>query len=239
MRIFITFLLVLISAPLFALDRCEEYRIDVRIQHTLQFGLSFPWANGLGQLQQESNCRANSTAFDLGQGIAQFMPKTAQYINSLMGEALNPYNPQQAIRMQAFYMSRIHRLENFALDKLATKTVTQVQKVDKEKGFIVWFLGFFKKEPDQIQITTSHTINNYLFIDYQIYNGGAGNLKNEYKRAGAIDWQKMKDQCQRKKIKLKSGQILDFCQVNYDYSVKVNKYGKQYGEVENMDWRFW
>ena len=41
------------------------------------------------------------------------MPKTAQYIKSLIGEALDPYNPRQAIRMQAFYMHRIHTKENW------------------------------------------------------------------------------------------------------------------------------
>jgi hypothetical protein len=34
--------------------------------------------------------------------------------------------------------------------------------------------------------------------------------------------------CQRKKITLKSGSILDFCVVNYDYSKKIEKYGLAY-----------
>jgi len=61
----------------------------------------------------------------------------------------------------------------------------------------------------------------WLWLTYQAYNGGWGNLKKEYQRAGVSDWALMKSQCQRKKVTLKSGQVLDFCEVNYDYSRKV------------------
>ena len=94
-------------------DRCVRYVQDVRVQHHYYFGLGFPYWYGVGQLKAESACRAGVTAFDAGMGIAQMMPKTAQHINSLMGEALDPYNPRQAIRMQAFYMHRIHTSENW------------------------------------------------------------------------------------------------------------------------------
>jgi len=163
-------------------DRCVQWVQPVRTEHTKYFGLQFPYWYGVGQLKTESACRTDITAFDAGQGIAQMMPKTSQWIQSLMGEALDPYNPKQAIRMQAFYMHRIHTKENW---------------VEK------------------------------LWVSYQIYNGGRGTLYAEYERAIAIDWDLMKAQCRRKKIQLKSG-ILDLCQVNYDYSKKIEKYGNQY-----------
>jgi len=48
----------------------------------------------------------------------------------------------------------------------------------------------------------------------------------------------MKEQCRRKTITLKNGSKLDFCEVNYDYSVKVYKYGKVYRQgVDKM--KFW
>lgn len=106
-------ILLLVAVPAHALDRCEAHIKDVRVEHTKYFGIQFPYWYGIGQLKAESACRTNITAFDAGQGIAQFMPKTAQYIQSLIGEALDPYNPRQAIRMQAFYMNRIHRKENW------------------------------------------------------------------------------------------------------------------------------
>ena len=94
-------------------DRCEMLVQDVRVEHTRYFGIQFPWHYSVAQLSQESACRANITSFDGGAGLAQMMPKTSQYIQSLMGEKLNPYNARDAIRMQAFYMYRIHTKENW------------------------------------------------------------------------------------------------------------------------------
>lgn len=188
---------LLFPVNVLSLDRCNEYRQDERIQHTKYFGLGFPYWYGVAQLQQESCCRAGVTAFDAGMGISQFMPKTAQYINSLMGENLNPYNPEEAIKMQAFYMYRIHKNENF----IKTKN---------------------------------------LWADYQIYNGGGGNLKKEYIRAGKIpDWDLMKAKCTRGKVLLKNGTYLYFCDVNYSYSLQVYKYGKIYKIGSDGNWYFW
>jgi len=175
-------LILVFSTPASALDRCATLVKDVRVEHTKYFGLTFPYHYGVGQLKAESACRTTATAFDGGQGPAQFMPKTTQYVQSLMGEKLNPYNSKQAIRMQAFYMYRIHTVENWT---------------DK------------------------------LWISYQIYNGGKGTLYKEFQRAGLLDWDLMKMSCTRKKIQMKWG-VLDLCEVNYDYSKKVEKYGNQY-----------
>jgi hypothetical protein len=173
-------------------DRCSQWIQAVRTEHTKYFGFQFPYWYGVGKIRVESACRADAGAFDGGQGLEQIMPKTAQYLASLMGEALDPYNPKQAIRAAAFYMYRIHTLENWS-----------------EK----------------------------LWIDYQIYNGGAKTLKAEYERADYLDWDLMKAQCKRKKIQLKSG-ILDLCEVNYSYSKKVEKYGNLYRRgVDGME--FW
>jgi hypothetical protein len=175
-----------------AADRCINYIQPVRVQHIKYFGLQYPYWYGVGQLKQESCCRATVTAFDAGQGIAQFMPKTSQYIQSLMGETLNPYNPNHAIKMQAYYMSLIHQKENW---------------------------------------------NVALWLDYQIYNGGRKQLFNEFLKAKIVNWNAMKAQCQRKKIKMKWG-VLDLCEVNYDYSQKVYKYGNQYRRGAD-EMRYW
>lgn len=114
MRIlFALFFIFIIAYPVQALDRCVSLVKDVRIEHIKYFGLQSPYWYGVGQLKQESACRITVTAFDAGQGVAQFMPKTEQYIESLMGEKLDPYNPKHAVRMQAFYMHRIHTKENW------------------------------------------------------------------------------------------------------------------------------
>lgn len=191
--ILILFIMIILSAPSAdALDRCESLKRMVRLEHTKYFGLGYPWHYGIGQLKQESACRTTVTAFDAGQGVAQFMPKTEQYIESLMGEKLDPYNPQQAIRMQAFYMHRIHTKENWT---------------------------------------------DRLWVSYQIYNGGAGTLAAESRRAGKTEWTSMRKQCQRKKIQMKWG-VLDLCAVNYDYSKQVEKYGNTYRIIPDL-MRYW
>lgn len=100
--------LFVITSLVFPLDRCEQYIPDVRQQHIFYFGLNYPYWYGIGQLRQESNCRAGITAFDGGQGLAQFMPATEREAEKYIGP-LDLYNPEHAIRAQAWYMSRLHR----------------------------------------------------------------------------------------------------------------------------------
>ena len=104
------FLAMMVIGILYAhgADRCQDYVTDVRIQAFKYFGTDFPWHYNLGQLRQESNCRDNITSFDGGQGIAQMMPATERDIEKLFGE-LDMYNPEHAIRAQAYYMSRLHK----------------------------------------------------------------------------------------------------------------------------------
>jgi len=97
-----------------ALDSCKQFIPLVRAASLQYLGADYNYRYSVGQIQQESNCRSNITAFDGGQGLAQFMPRTSQWIQSLMGEKLNPYNPKQAVRMQAFYLARIHKVENWS-----------------------------------------------------------------------------------------------------------------------------
>ena len=50
-------LAVSLATPATALDRCESLRQEVRRAHFYYLGLDYPWRYGIGQLQQESNCR--------------------------------------------------------------------------------------------------------------------------------------------------------------------------------------
>ena len=89
-------------------DRCTDYVHLVRREHFRCFGLDFPYWYGVGQLRQESGCRADATAFDGGQGPAQFMPATEREAEEALGP-LDLYNPEHAVRAQAWYMARLHR----------------------------------------------------------------------------------------------------------------------------------
>jgi len=50
----------------------------------------------------------------------------------------------------------------------------------------------------------------------------------EAQRAGVMDYDLMRYECKRKKILLKSGQLLDLCDVAYQYPQQVFKYGLKY-----------
>lgn len=135
----------LLTGSAWGSTRCALLVQDVRVEHIKYFGLSFPVHYGVGQLEQESACRTNVTAFDAGQGVAQFMPKTSQYVQSLMGEKLDPYNPKHAIRMQAFYMHRIHTKENWTPALFVTYQIYNGGKATlynewKRAGMLDWDL---------------------------------------------------------------------------------------------------
>lgn len=102
---------VILFLPLcgYASDRCQQYIPEVRKANFYYWGINFPYHYAVGQLKQESVCRADATAFDGGQGLAQFMPATEKYVESLMKENLNLYNTHDAIRAQAFYMKLLHK----------------------------------------------------------------------------------------------------------------------------------
>ena len=106
--ILITIATLLLCSISHALDRCHEYIPDVRAQHIRYFGINYPWWYGVGQLQQESGCRNKVTAWDGGQGVAQFMPATEKACEKYLG-ALDMYNPEQAIKAQAWFMRQLHK----------------------------------------------------------------------------------------------------------------------------------
>jgi len=95
--------------------RCNKYVKDVRIASFKYFGLDYPYWNSVGQLQQESLCRADATSFDKGKGIVQFMNTTQEYIEQDIGK-FDAYNPKQAINVQAYYLHKLHK-QNFHPEK--------------------------------------------------------------------------------------------------------------------------
>lgn len=101
--------LLLCGGRLVAQDRCAAYRLDVRREAERTLGLDYPWWYNLGQLRQESRCRADIAAFDGGQGLAQFMPATIAALSKRAGEKLDAYKPEHAIRLQAMFLADLDR----------------------------------------------------------------------------------------------------------------------------------
>jgi Transglycosylase SLT domain len=77
-----------------------------------------------------------------------------------------------------------------------------------------------------------------LWLDMQAYNGGWSLLKKEQQRAGITNHDIMRIYCRRNIIRLRNGQLLDFCAVNYDYSTRVYLRGNQY-RVSSDKMKFW
>lgn len=66
------------------------------------------------------------------------------------------------------------------------------------------------------------------YFAFRAYNGGAGNLNREIRRAGSCEISLVEKQCSRKRIRLKSGNLLDLCRVNITYPYQVMHKGERY-----------
>lgn len=116
------------------------------------------------------------------------------------------------------------------------------QKPLKAKG-----INSIKSIPDQLKAQAIIMKSVYdpkfgLWVTYQKYNGGGLVLK-EIKRAGAEDWVKAKAQCRRGQscFTYPNGkrECVSNCEINYDYSVQVWKYGGKYATVKTDHYRYW
>lgn len=78
-----------------------------------------------------------------------------------------------------------------------------------------------------------------LWIMYQIYNGG-GLVNKEIRRAGKADWKAAYSVCRRKVVRFKDGSTESACDINYDYSKRIYRYGQRYGVLgESKQYPFW
>jgi hypothetical protein len=80
-----------------------------------------------------------------------------------------------------------------------------------------------------------------LWVTYQIYNGGGLVLK-EINRAKIAQWDKAKEQCRRSQSCFTYKGVTTCrsnCDINYDYSQRIFKYGEQYAKVESKNFKYW
>ncbi len=82
-----------------------QYRDDVIRNARLEWGMSAPVADFAAQLHQESGWRPDAVSPVGAQGLAQFMPATADWISQLMPglKSREPFNPAWAIRALVSY----------------------------------------------------------------------------------------------------------------------------------------
>jgi len=133
-----------------------------------------------------------------------------------------------------------------SLDGVGSEGLPQItyrlwQKPLKAKG-----VESIKAIPDQLKAQAIIMKSVYqpkygLWATYQVYNGGGLVLK-EINRAGGENWEKAKAQCRRGQSCFTwKGQrsCRSNCDINYEYSVLVYKYGEKYATVRSKKYRYW
>jgi hypothetical protein len=77
-----------------------------------------------------------------------------------------------------------------------------------------------------------------LWVAYQIYNGGRLVLK-EIARGG-LGWHAARKECRRKDIVFDNGQVINACDINYQYPVKIERYADAYRRgTDARQYPFW
>ncbi|MFY9141454.1 hypothetical protein [Sulfuricurvum sp.] len=116
------------------------------------------------------------------------------------------------------------------------------QKPLKAKG-----VNSIKAIPDQLKAQAIIMKSVYkpkygLWVTYQVYNGG-GLVIKEINRAGGENWVKARENCKRGQscFTYPSGkkECVSNCEINYDYSVQVYKYGEKYASIRSSKFRYW
>ena len=85
----------------------EKYRALLAREARMQFGLNAPVARLAAQVHQESHWRTDAKSLVGAQGLAQFMPSTADWITQVyptqLGGGPTPYSPGWSLRALAVY----------------------------------------------------------------------------------------------------------------------------------------
>jgi hypothetical protein len=102
-------LLILAISFSYAQKRCEIYVQEVRKAHYSQFGVDFPYQYGVGQLQQESECRNILSRDGVGsEGLPQITYRVWQKTLKLNGIESIIAIPDQ-LKAQAIIMKSVYQ----------------------------------------------------------------------------------------------------------------------------------
>ena len=190
--------ILLLSTLTLSAGRCKAYVQPVRVAHYAVFGVDYPYWYGVGQLQQESNCRNVISRDGVGsQGVAQITYRIWQKFLSKKG-----INDLQSVGNQ-------------------THAQAYIMKNCKQQAY-----------------------SSHLWVAYQVYNGGSLVNKEITRARKALNIREVshdqaREFCKRKIIHFNNGQSISACDINYEYSQKVFKYGNKYKLFETAQYRFW
>jgi len=208
MLVFVFFLILMLPLTARAVDRCQTYIPDVRANAIRYLGLGYPYWYNLGCAMTETNCRQDMVSFDGGVGLYQLTPSTGILAVIKKEFPVNPYNAENNIRAQAFYMHLIK------------------DKYMKQKS--IKFKNKYQIEP----LTFTNKCGTRLSDLYRNYNGGLW-FVHESKLADknyACEEKEMRSHCVRSGtwVGTKNPRWLSFCEVNFSYATKVYKASQKY-----------
>lgn len=86
--------------------------------------------------------------------------------------------------------------------------------------------------------------SSHLWVSHQIYNGGSLVNKEITKARQDLGIREVphhiaRKYCKRKNIKFNNGQVINACDINYNYSIKIYKYSKRWKMFSDYPYRFW
>lgn len=80
--------------------------------------------------------------------------------------------------------------------------------------------------------------SSHLWVAYQVYNGGSLVNKEITRARQDLNIREVphciaRQYCKRKDIRFNNGQVINACDINYEYSERIYKYGQQYKVFED------
>lgn len=128
---------------------------------------------------------------------------------------------------------------------LAQITYRIWQKYLQEKGIneITSLCNQLKAQAWIMKNSKAQAYSSHMWVWYQVYNGG-GAVNKEISRARKVygirevPHAMAREFCKRKDVVFSSGQRINACDINYEYSEKVFKYGLKY-KLFDTDYKFW
>ncbi len=210
--LFILSLNIQILYAKYQFDDCLKYKPYILNIFIKAYGLDYPWWFNLGQLKLESNCKWYMFSYD----------------------GLGSIGPAQIV-------------ERFHDAKFKQKGLTNWKVVPSE-----YFYAYFILMQESLDAThplcyTGPTIQKKMWAWFQIYNTGPkGVVNTAITKAGICNHDIAKQYCRGKNIcvyKTANGckQYRNSCDINFDYSVLVYKYGQKYKPQGSIlsTWIFW
>ena len=117
---------------------------------------------------------------------------------------------------------------------LASKSIDSISSISNQLRAQAYIMQNCKQQ----------AYSSHLWVAYQVYNGGSlvnkeiSKARHTYK-IREVPHFLAKEFCKRKVVHFTNGQSINACNINYEYSEKVYKYGLKYRVIDSQRYKFW